>query len=74
MIDEVRDMYDELEHIIKTLQDLSSDIKHYKDIAEQLDDIWCDAEKEMENVGQDLERLEAEELEELKIEYRRSVI
>ena len=74
MIDEVRDQYDELEHIIETLKDLSNDIRHYKDIAEQIDAIWCDAEKEMENVGKDLERLEEEELEELKIEYRRSVI
>ena len=74
MIDEVRDMCDELEHIIKTLQDLSSDIKHYQDIAEQLNAIWCDAIPAKNEVEEKLNELETAEEEELKDEYRRSVI
>lgn len=74
MIDEVRDQYDELEHIIETLKDLSSDIKHYKDIAGQLDAIWCDAIPVKDEVEERLNELETAEEEALKDEYRRSVI
>jgi hypothetical protein len=74
MIDEVRDRYDELNTIIRELQYLSNDIKHYKDIAEQLVSIWSDASKEKDNVEKELDELEAAEEEELKNGYRRSVI
>jgi hypothetical protein len=74
MIDEVRDRYDELEMIVETLTDLSDDIKIYKDIMEQLDEIKFNAMNEMENVGKELEKLEEAENRELEYEYERSRI
>ena len=72
MIDQTRDMYDELEMIVDTLNDLSDDIKFYKDIEEQIDALRFDIEKEKENVGKKLEQLEEAENRELEYEYERS--
>lgn len=71
-MDDLRDRYDELENIIETLEDLSNDIKYNKDIMEQLDEIRFDTEKEMEELGHRLEKLEDAENKELEFEYVRS--
>ena len=71
-MDDLRDRYDELENIVETLEDLSNDIKYNKDIMEQLDKIRFDTEKEMEELGRRLEKLEDEENKELEFEYVRS--
>ena len=71
-MDDLRDRYDELENIVETLEDLSNDIKYNKDIMEQLDEIRFDTEKEMEELGRRLEKLEDAENRELEFEYVRS--
>ena len=71
-MDDLRDRYDELENIVETLEDLSNDIKYNKDIMEQLDEIRFDTEKEMEELGRRLEKLENAENKELEFEYVRS--
>lgn len=71
-MDDLRDRYDELENIVETLEDLSNDIKYNKDIMEQLDEIRFDTEKEMEELGHILEKLEDAENKELEFEYVRS--
>lgn len=71
-MDDLRDRYDELENIVETLEDLSNDIKYNKDIMEQLDEIRFDTEKEMEELGRRLEKLEDAENKELEFEYVRS--
>ena len=68
-MDDLRDRYDELENIVETLEDLSNDIKYNKDIMEQLDEIRFDTEKEMEELGRRLEKLEDAENRELEFEY-----
>lgn len=73
-MDELRDMYDELENIVDTLESLSNSIRYNKDIEEQLDEIRFDAEKEMEELGHRLEKLEDAENRELEFEYIRSRI
>ena len=60
-MDELRDMYDELENIVDTLESLSNSIRYNKDIEEQLDEIRFDAEREMEELGRRLEKLEDKE-------------
>lgn len=71
-MDDLRDRYDELENIVETLEDLSNDIKYNKDIMEQIDAIRFDTEKEMEELGHRLEKLEDAENRELEFEYVRS--
>lgn len=71
-MDELRDRYDELENIVETLEDLSNDIKYNKDIMEQIDAIRFDTEREMEELGRRLEKLEDAENRELEFEYVRS--
>ena len=71
-MDDLRDRYDELENIVETLEDLSNDIKYNKYIMEQLDEIRFDTEKEMEELGRRLEKLEDAENKELEFEYVRS--
>lgn len=71
-MDDLMDRYDELENIVETLEDLSNDIKYNKDIMEQIDAIRFDTEKEMEELGRRLEKLEDAENRELEFEYVRS--
>lgn len=71
-MDDLRDRYDELENIVETLEELSNDIKYNKDIVEQLDEIRFNTEKEMEELGHRLEKLEDVENKELEFEYVRS--
>ena len=71
-MDDLRDRYDELENIVETLEELSNDIKYNKDIMEQLDAIRFETEKEMEELGHRLEKLEDAENRELEFEYVRS--
>lgn len=71
-MDDLRDRYDELENIVETLEDLSNDIKYNKDIMEQIDAIRFDTEKEMEELGHILEKLEDAENKEIEFEYARS--
>lgn len=71
-MDDLRDRYDELENIVETLEELSNDIEYNKDIMEQLDVIRFDTEKEMEELGHRLEKLEDAENRELEFEYARS--
>ncbi len=71
---DLRDMYDELENIVETLKNLSNDIKYNKDIMEQLDAIRFDTEKEMEELGHRLEKLEDAENKEQEFIYNRSRI
>ena len=71
-MDDLRDRYDELENIVETLEELSNDIKYNKNIMEQLDEIRFDTEKEMEELGHRLEKLEDAENKEIEFEYARS--
>ena len=73
-MDELRDMYDELENIVTTLEDLSNEIKYNKDVMEQIDIIRFDTEKEMEELSRRLDKLEEAENKELEFEYARSRI
>ena len=65
-MDELRDMYDELENIVTTLEDLSNEIKYNKDVMEQIDIIRFYTEKEMEELSRRLDKLEEAENKELE--------
>ena len=71
-MDDLRDRYDELENIVETLEDLSNDIKYNKDIMEQIDAIRFDTEREMEELGHRLEKLEDAENKQQEFIYDRS--
>ena len=71
-IDDLRDRYDELENVVNTLEDLSNDIKYHKDIMEQIDSLRFDTEKEMEELGRELQKMEDAENKEQELEYGRS--
>ena len=71
-IDGLRDRYDELENVVSTLADLSNDIKYHKDIMEQIDALRFDTEREMEELGRELQKMEDKENKEQEFEYARS--
>lgn len=70
---ELQDKYDELDNIIRTLDNLIDEttIKEYK---EQLEETRYQAEKELEEVSKKLGKQQEEEEQELNYEYERSVL
>lgn len=69
--DDIQKQYYDLEEFIENLQDLSNEFKGKieNSYIEQIDEIWCEAQNEKENLEPLVQQIENEDNEELIYEY-----
>lgn len=70
---ELQDKYDELDNIVRTLDNLIDEIT-IKDYKEQLEETKYQAQEELDKISKKLEKQQEEEENELNYEYERSLI